>query len=55
NTGGYGSSTGTTGGTGYNDSTSSTTGTSGAGPHNSGMMNKLDPRVDSDRDGSRMK
>ncbi|KAL8917362.1 MAG: hypothetical protein Q9208_007979 [Pyrenodesmia sp. 3 TL-2023] len=62
NTGGYGSSTGTTGGygsstggTGYNDNTSSTTGTSGAGPHNSGMMNKLDPRVDSDRDGSRLK
>lgn len=51
-TGGYGSSTG---GTGYNDNTSSTTGVSGAGPHNSGMTNKLDPRVDSDRDGSRMK
>ncbi|CZT41387.1 related to NUP42 Nuclear pore protein [Rhynchosporium secalis] len=24
-----------------------------AGPHNSDMMNKLDPRVDSDRDGSK--
>jgi hypothetical protein len=24
-----------------------------AGPHNSNLMNKLDPRVDSDRDGSK--
>merc|ERR1712230_290893 len=24
-----------------------------AGPHNSDMMNKIDPRVDSDRDGSK--
>ena len=29
------------------------TGVEGAGPHRSGMENKLDPRVDSDRDGSR--
>lgn len=37
--------TGTTGtGTGYG----SHTGTTGAGPHNSSMENKLDPRVDSD-------
>jgi len=26
--------------------------TTGAGPHNSSMLNKVDPRVDSDRDGS---
>ena len=36
-----------TAGTGYGD----TTRTSGAGPHSSSMMNKTDPRVDSDRDG----
>ncbi|KAL8822207.1 MAG: hypothetical protein Q9191_007054 [Dirinaria sp. TL-2023a] len=42
---GYGS--GTTGtGTGYGSSTTS-------GPHSSKLENKLDPRVDSDRDGSR--
>ncbi|KAL9049238.1 MAG: hypothetical protein Q9206_005626 [Seirophora lacunosa] len=51
---GYGSSTG---GNNYNDTTSSTgTGSADAsGPHKSSMMNKLDPRVDSDNDGSRMK
>ncbi|KAI4118746.1 MAG: hypothetical protein LQ345_001265 [Seirophora villosa] len=51
---GYGSSTG---GNNYNDTTSSTgTGSADAsGPHKSGMMNKLDPRVDSDNDGSRMR
>ncbi|KAI1737016.1 hypothetical protein F4680DRAFT_237069 [Xylaria scruposa] len=46
---GYGSSTGTTGAYG-------TTGTTGVreGPHSSNMANKLDPRIDSDRDGARM-
>lgn len=55
--GGYGSNTGTHSGTGYNDTTSSTTGSGSttAGPHKSNMMNKLDPRVDSDMDGSKMK
>ena len=47
-TGGYGSPT-TTGGygsnTGYDGASSTNT-----GPHNSSMLNKLDPRVDSDRD-----
>jgi len=33
--------------------TTGTTGTTGAGPHNSSMANKMDPRVDSDLDGSR--
>jgi len=50
---GYGDSgvgSGTTGGYG----TSTSTGTSGtAGPHNSNLLNKLDPRVDSDADGSK--
>ena len=41
---GYGSSGKT--GTGYGSSTTS-------GPHNSSIENKFDPRVDSDRDGSR--
>ncbi|KAI4241592.1 MAG: hypothetical protein LQ352_007411 [Teloschistes flavicans] len=58
-TSGYGSSTGTHGshtGTGYNDTTSSTgTGSTTAGPHKSNLLNKLDPRVDSNQDGSRMK
>ncbi|KAL9603549.1 MAG: hypothetical protein Q9219_001051 [cf. Caloplaca sp. 3 TL-2023] len=55
--GGYGSTTsGTHTGSGYNDTTSSTTGGSTTtGPHKSNLMNKLDPRVDSDADGSRMK
>lgn len=54
-TGGYGSNTGT--GSGYGDNTTSSTGSGSttAGPHNSNMMNKLDPRVDSDLDGSKMK
>jgi len=45
---------GTTGSSGYGQS--GYTGTSGsttAGPHSSNMANKLDPRVDSDADGSR--
>ncbi|KAL8809195.1 MAG: hypothetical protein Q9200_003624 [Gallowayella weberi] len=42
---GYGSSTGTTGGYGSSNTT--------AGPHSSNLGNKADPRVDSDRDGSR--
>ena len=40
---GLGSSTGTHGSTAYSDP---------SGPHNSGMMNKADPRVDSDRLGT---
>ncbi|KAI4238384.1 MAG: hypothetical protein L6R40_005746 [Gallowayella cf. fulva] len=44
-TGGYGSSAGTTAGYGSSDTT--------AGPHSSNLANKADPRVDSDRDGSR--
>ena len=62
--GGYGTSTGTghTGsgglgsntGSGYNQT--STTGTTNtAGPHNSNLANKVDPRVDSDADGSRLR
>ncbi|KAL8871058.1 MAG: hypothetical protein Q9174_003037 [Haloplaca sp. 1 TL-2023] len=53
---GYGSSSATHGrGTDYNDTTSSTGagGSTGAGPHKSSMMNKLDPRVDSDMDGKK--
>ena len=46
---GYDSTTGTTGTHG----THGTHGTSGQGPHSSGLANKADPRVDSDRDGSR--
>jgi hypothetical protein len=40
---------------GFESGTTGTSGTgvSGAGPHNSSMMNKADPRVDSDLDGSR--
>ena len=41
---GYGTSSGT--GAGYGSGT-------GAGTHNSSMMNKTDPRIDSDLDGSR--
>ncbi|RVX73183.1 hypothetical protein B0A52_02310 [Exophiala mesophila] len=51
---GYGSS-GTTGTTGAGYGGAGTTGTTGgstnAGPHSSNLANKLDPRVDSDRDG----
>ena len=43
---GYGS--GTTAGSGLTGSSTSTT-----GPHSSNLENKMDPRVDSDRDGSR--
>ena len=46
------STTGTGSGMGMG-STNSGTGVSGAGPHNSRMENKMDPRVDSDMDGSR--
>jgi len=44
----YGTHTGTTG-AGYGPTGTSTN----AGPHNSNLMNKMDPRVDSDMDGSR--
>ena len=49
---GYGSGTTGTGttGSGYG---SSGYGSSTSGPHSSGLENKIDPRVDSDRDGSR--
>ncbi|KAK3325152.1 hypothetical protein B0H66DRAFT_599336 [Apodospora peruviana] len=55
NTGGYGSHT-TTGGLGGH-STGNTFGSSGTtegshGPHNSKIANAMDPRIDSDRDGS---
>lgn len=40
-------------GTGMTGSNMTGTGQS-TGPHNSNIMNKLDPRVDSDRDGSRL-
>ncbi|KAL8746262.1 MAG: hypothetical protein Q9190_001688 [Brigantiaea leucoxantha] len=66
NTGGYGSHTTGTGATGttgayggnttgqsYDTSTGPAAGT--AGPHKSNLMNKLDPRVDSDRDGKTTK
>ena len=43
-------STDITGNTGTTGQTSSTT-----GPHKSSLLNKLDPRVDSDKDGSRLK
>jgi hypothetical protein len=61
-TGGYGANTGTglTGGYGSNPSSGLTGshgaggyGSTNAGPHDSNMLNKADPRVDSDRDGSR--
>jgi hypothetical protein len=41
--------------TGTHSGTTGTLGSSGttSGPHNSSLLNKLDPRVDSDRDGSR--
>lgn len=47
---GTGLTGGTTGGAGY---TGASTGSTNAGPHNSNLANKLDPRVDSDMDGSR--
>merc|ERR1711964_123728 len=46
---GYGSSTTGTTGAGYGNDPRSTN----AGPHSSNLMNSADPRVDSDRDGSR--
>lgn len=50
------SGTGTTGSSGLMGS-SGMTGSSGnqttSGPHKSDLMNKMDPRVDSDRDGSK--
>jgi len=48
NTGTYGSNTGSTGMMGSTGTHNTT-----AGPHKSDMANKLDPRVDSDLDGSR--
>jgi len=46
--------TGTTGTTGYGSGTTGYgSGSTNAGPHDSNVANKLDPRVDSDRDGSR--
>ena len=40
-------STGTTGGRGYDDSSyNNTSNSSTSGPHSSGALNKLDPRVD---------
>ena len=57
-TGGYGSSTGS-GLTGSRDNTGTTSGygssNTTAGPHSSDKTNKLDPRVDSDLDGSKMR
>jgi len=55
NTTGYGSSGNTTGEYGTTGNTSSGYGssTTTSGPHSSSIANKLDPRVDSDRDGSR--
>lgn len=52
---GYGQSTGAGYGDSYNSSATPGTGKAGqtAGPHNSNLMNKLDPRVDSDMDGSK--
>lgn len=46
-----GTTMGTTGMMGGSNTGSGMTGSSGSGPHNSGMANKLDPRVDSDNDG----
>lgn len=42
-------------GTGYGGTSGATTHSTSttAGPHNSNLLNKVDPRVDSDRDGSR--
>jgi len=40
------------GNTGYNSGLTSGTNATNAGPHDSNLANKLDPRVDSDRDGS---
>ena len=44
---------GSTHDTGYSGSTSAGTHHTTSGPHNSDTLNKIDPRVDSDRDGSR--
>ncbi|KAI9830625.1 MAG: hypothetical protein M1819_005435 [Sarea resinae] len=56
----YSSSTGNDGITGNqysnttgNDGTTRTKGAAAAGPHGSSLLNKIDPRVDSDRDGKR--
>ena len=59
-----GASTGATGNSAYNSGTTGTgmtgnsgytgtTGSTNAGPHSSNLANKMDPRVDSDMDGSR--
>jgi len=51
-----GTGTGVTGNNSYSGTGAGLTGTSGhattAGPHSSNLANKVDPRVDSDRDGS---
>jgi hypothetical protein len=57
-TGGHGTHTGTTGsgltGThGHTGTVGSGNSNTTAGPHNSDMLNKIDPRVDSDLDGSK--
>jgi hypothetical protein len=56
-TGGLGGNTrdtyGSSGSAGYGNNEGYSGATATAGPHNSNMLNKLDPRVDSDRDGSR--
>jgi hypothetical protein len=44
---------GTSSGSGLTTTTGTGT-TSSAGPHKSGLLNKMDPRVDSDQDGSRL-
>lgn len=44
---------GTTTGTGYGSTTGTGYGSTNAGPHDSNIANKVDPRVDSDMDGSR--
>ena len=53
---GYGSNATVSGSTGYNSGSGTGTGygsNTTSGPHNSNIENKIDPRVDSDRDGSR--
>lgn len=51
---GYAGTSGVTGNSGYTGTGTGVTGTTTtAGPHSSNLANKIDPRVDSDRDGSR--
>jgi len=51
----YGAATGATGASAYGSTgyTGAHSGSHAAGPHDSNLLNKADPRVDSDRDGSR--